>query len=66
VLHAGDFLAPSLMNVRLNSDGAQMIELLRRCEADWALLGNHEFDCGPEALKRNLTEAGFRVVASNL
>jgi 2',3'-cyclic-nucleotide 2'-phosphodiesterase (5'-nucleotidase family) len=66
VLHAGDFLSPSLMNVKLHSEGGQMIELLGHCGVDWALLGNHEFDRGPEALKRSLAAARFKVVASNL
>lgn len=54
------------MNVRLNSDGEQMVELLNHCQVDYALIGNHEFDCGAEILKHRLRQATFTPIASNL
>jgi hypothetical protein len=44
VLHAGDFLSPSLMSVVFK--GTQMVDLLHHCQIDFATTGNHEFDFG--------------------
>jgi hypothetical protein len=59
VLHGGDVIAPSLLSATY--DGAQMIDMLNRLDADalafdprmFAVFGNHEFD------KQELGQAGI-------
>lgn len=75
VLHAGDFLFPSLLSRRY--DGAQMVDALNALDGspgfDDRLLvtfGNHEFDKAKLAdaplLDRRLEESRFRWLGSNV
>lgn len=63
-IHAGDAISPSLLSGFDN--GAHMIALLNELPLDAFVLGNHEFDFGPEAAAERIAEAGFPVVNSNL
>jgi 2',3'-cyclic-nucleotide 2'-phosphodiesterase (5'-nucleotidase family) len=64
VLHAGDFVGPSLMSMAFK--GRQMIDLLHHCQVNFATIGNHEFDFGAGELEQRLNEARFRKIAANL
>ena len=64
ILDAGDYSqgdpAVSL------SQGATAVELMNMVGYDAAALGNHEFDYGFEALKKNMESAQFPVLAANV
>ena len=64
VLDAGDFSQGSSY-VSL-SEGATAIELMNTVGYDAVALGNHEFDYGFEALKKNMESAQFPVLAANV
>ena len=64
VVHSGDYLSPSGMS-RLFK-GAQMIDVLNCCGIDFATLGNHEFDFGPDVLWSRLAAAKWTNIVSNL
>lgn len=48
------------------SEGKLMIELFNRLGYDAWTLGNHEFDWGPDVVKRNLAQSKPTVLAANL
>lgn len=62
--HGGDAISPSLLSAF--DAGAHMIALLGRLQPDAMVLGNHEFDFGPTALRQRLAEAKFPMLAANL
>ena len=64
VLDAGDF-SQGTSYVSL-SEGATAIELMNMVGYDAVALGNHEFDYGFEALKKNMESATFPVLAANV
>lgn len=64
VMHSGDFLSPSVLSQQFH--GRQMVDVLNRIGLNFATLGNHEFDFGPDNLASRLEEAQFRIVVSNL
>ncbi|MFO1160696.1 MAG: 5'-nucleotidase C-terminal domain-containing protein [Reyranellaceae bacterium] len=64
VTFGGDLLSPSIMSGLLK--GAQMIELMNAVGTDLAVLGNHEFDFGPEVLAQRLEESRFPWLATNV
>lgn len=64
VTHGGDTISPSVMSSF--DQGRHMIDLLNRLPLDLLMLGNHEFDFGPDVLQQRLQEAEFPAVASNL
>ena len=64
VLDAGDFSqGDPAVNV---SEGATAIEMMNMAGYDAVALGNHEFDYGFEALKKNMESAQFPVLAANV
>jgi 2',3'-cyclic-nucleotide 2'-phosphodiesterase (5'-nucleotidase family) len=63
-IHAGDALSPSLLSSF--DKGAHMIELLNRLPLDLFVMGNHEFDFGPENAVEQLGKAEFTVLNSNV
>jgi 2',3'-cyclic-nucleotide 2'-phosphodiesterase (5'-nucleotidase family) len=63
-IHAGDALSPSLLSSF--DKGAHMIELLNRLPLDLFVMGNHEFDFGPENVVEQLGKAEFTVLNSNV
>lgn len=64
VVHSGDFLGPS--RVGKTTRGHVMVELLNRLGLDACVLGNHEFDYGPDVLVERLREARFKVSIGNV
>ena len=64
VLDAGDF-SQGTSYVSL-SEGATAVELMNMVGYDAVALGNHEFDYGFEALKKNMESAQFPVLAANV
>ncbi len=76
VLHAGDFLAPSLLSRTYK--GAQMVEALSALDGDpaaddprlYVTFGNHEFDAGKKAdgvaLDALIGISGFRWLGTNI
>lgn len=64
VVHAGDALSPSLLSGF--DQGAHMVALLNELLLDVFVMGNHEFDFGPEVTRARLAEAKFPVVNSNV
>ena len=69
-LMAGDTISPSLeSNTRVDGEmlqGRQMIEAWNAAGLDYATLGNHEFDFGPEVLLRRMGESKFKWLAANV
>jgi 2',3'-cyclic-nucleotide 2'-phosphodiesterase (5'-nucleotidase family) len=60
----GDLLSPSIMSGFHR--GAQMIELMNAVGTDIAVLGNHEFDFGPDVLRQRIGESRFPWLATNV
>lgn len=61
---AGDTLSPSVLSALFQ--GQQMIEALNALGLDAAVFGNHEFDFGPEVLRRRMSESRFPWLAANV
>lgn len=59
----GDAISPSLMSGL--DEGAHMIDLLNMLDLTAMVLGNHEFDFGPEIAKQRISEATFPVLGAN-
>src|SRR5690625_1838499 len=64
VTHGGGAISPSVLSSY--DPGRHMIALLNRLPLDLLVLGNHEFDFGPDVLQRRLQESEFAVLAANL
>jgi 2',3'-cyclic-nucleotide 2'-phosphodiesterase (5'-nucleotidase family) len=60
----GDLISPSLMSGL--TKGTQMVEMMNAVGVDVAVLGNHEFDFGPDVLKARLAESKFPWLAANV
>ena len=63
-VHAGDALSPSLLSGF--DRGAHMVALLNEMPLDVFVMGNHEFDFGPEVTRERLAEAKFPVLNANV
>lgn len=61
---AGDFLSPSIASSVYK--GRQMIDTFSAAGVDIGILGNHEFDFGPDVLKQRLSEAKFTWLVTNV
>lgn len=64
LVHSGDMLSPSLLSGF--DRGAHMIELMNRVPLDMMVVGNHEFDFGPEVAAERIAEARFPVLGTNI
>ncbi len=64
VTFGGDMISPSLMSGI--DKGAHMIALADAIGFDVAVLGNHEFDFGPDVLRERLSESGIVWLAGNV
>lgn len=62
--HAGDAISPSPMSTVLR--GEQMIAVLNALGLDVATFGNHEFDFGPDVLRRRMRESRFGWLSANV
>jgi len=60
----GDTLSPSLLSTLFQ--GQQMIEAWNALGLDMAVFGNHEFDFGPEVLRRRMEESRFPWLGANV
>lgn len=60
----GDFLSPSIASSVFK--GRQMMEAFDRTGVDIAILGNHEFDFGPDVLRQRMLEAKWTWLVSNI
>ncbi|MCR9255306.1 MAG: 5'-nucleotidase C-terminal domain-containing protein [Alphaproteobacteria bacterium] len=63
VTHGGDTISPSLLSGI--DQGAHMIDLFNTIGIDVMVLGNHEYDFGPEIMVRRVAEAQFPVLSAN-
>jgi 5'-nucleotidase / UDP-sugar diphosphatase len=64
VTFGGDMISPSLLSGI--DKGAHMIDLANAIGIDVAVLGNHEFDFGPDVLKQRLSESKTRWLVGNV
>lgn len=60
----GDMISPSLMSSF--DHGAHMVDLFNGIGLQYAALGNHEFDFGPEVLLERIGEAQYTILATNV
>ncbi len=61
---SGDTISPSVASSLFR--GRQMIEMWNALGLDFATLGNHEFDFGPDVLKQRMKESRFEWLISNV
>ncbi len=70
LLHAGDFLNPSLLGtMTYNGEkirGKQMVEIMNAMGFDLVTFGNHEFDLNEKDLQKRLDESNFDWVSANV
>lgn len=64
VTFGGDLISPSILSGL--TKGTQMIELMNALKADIAVLGNHEFDFGPEVAAARVSESNFPWLGTNV
>ncbi|MGI9419618.1 MAG: bifunctional metallophosphatase/5'-nucleotidase [Geminicoccaceae bacterium] len=60
----GDLFSPSVMSGL--TQGAQMVDFYNRLGTDVAVLGNHEFDFGPEVAEERIDESDFPWLGTNV
>ncbi len=63
-LLAGDTLSPSVESTF--HKGKQMIDAWNALGLDFAVLGNHEFDFGPDVLRQRMRESRFTWLGANV
>uniref|UniRef100_T1KNP1 5'-Nucleotidase C-terminal domain-containing protein n=1 Tax=Tetranychus urticae TaxID=32264 RepID=T1KNP1_TETUR len=63
-LFSGDCLGPSLLSTF--TKGSQMVPVLNSCQVDCAVVGNHDFDYGIDALSRIIQQTHFPWLLSNV
>ena len=63
VTFGGDTISPSLLSGL--DQGAHMIDLFNMLDLTAMVLGNHEFDFGPEILVQRVAEAEFPILSAN-
>lgn len=59
----GDFLSPCILSTF--DKGAHRIDLFNKMGVDAVVLGNHEFDFGPEEVKKRIQESHFPWLTAN-
>ena len=64
LVHVGDAYSPSLLSTM--DKGKSAVEMLNAVGVDYMVLGNHEWDFGPEILRERVWESNFPVLASNV
>lgn len=62
--YGGDMISPSLMSGI--DQGAHMVDLFNTIGLQYAALGNHEFDFGPDVMLQRVSEAEYTVLATNV
>jgi 5'-nucleotidase len=63
-LLAGDTISPSVESITFK--GAQMIDAWNAAGLDYATFGNHEFDFGPDELRKRMKESHFKWIVANV
>jgi 5'-nucleotidase len=63
-LFSGDTISPSVASRTFK--GKQMIAAWNALGLDYATLGNHEFDFGPEVLVQRITDSKFKWICANI
>jgi 2',3'-cyclic-nucleotide 2'-phosphodiesterase (5'-nucleotidase family) len=63
VTNGGDSISPSLLSSF--DHGAHMMDLFNKIGIDVMVLGNHEFDFGPEVAAERISEAQFPILSNN-
>ena len=63
LVHSGDAYSPSLLSAM--DKGKSAVEMLNAVGVDYMVLGNHEWDFGPEIARKRIWESNFPVLASN-
>ena len=63
LVHVGDAYSPSLLSTM--DKGKSAVEMLNAVGVDYMVLGNHEWDFGPEITRERVWESNFPVLASN-
>lgn len=70
LVHAGDFLNPSLIGtLKMDGEkvrGKQMIEVMNSMNFDLVAFGNHEFDLKYPDLQKRLNESNFQWIGTNV
>ncbi|HZI20004.1 MAG TPA: 5'-nucleotidase C-terminal domain-containing protein [Pyrinomonadaceae bacterium] len=64
LLLAGDTISPSVESITYK--GAQMIDAWNVVGLDYSVLGNHEFDFGPDVLLERMRESKFGWLGANV
>ena len=59
----GDLFSPSVLSGL--TQGAQMVEMMNAIGTDLAVVGNHEYDFGPEVAARNFAASAFPWLGAN-
>ncbi len=59
----GDFLSPCILSTL--DKGVHRIDLFNRMGVELVVLGNHEFDFGPEEVKKRIEESQFPWLTAN-
>ena len=62
--HAGDAFSPTLLSGF--DQGEHVIDLLNTIRPDAFVPGNHEYDFGPDVLRKRIAAARFPILAANL
>ncbi|MEZ5933431.1 MAG: 5'-nucleotidase C-terminal domain-containing protein [Alphaproteobacteria bacterium] len=60
----GDLISPSVMSGL--TKGSQMVDFYNKFGTDIAVLGNHEFDFGPEVAAERIAESDFPWLGTNV
>ncbi len=63
VTFGGDTISPSLLSGL--DQGAHMIDLLNHLGLTAMVMGNHEYDFGPDVARQRIAEATFPILATN-
>jgi len=64
LVHVGDAYSPSLLSTM--DKGKSTVEMLNAVGVDYMVLGNHEWDFGPEITRERVWQSNFPVLASNV
>ena len=64
LIHAGDAYSPSLLSGL--DKGKSTVDMLNAIGVDYMVLGNHEWDFGPEITRERVWQSNFPVLASNV
>ena len=63
-VHVGDAYSPSLLSTM--DKGKSAVDMLNAVGVDYMVLGNNEWDFGPEILRERVWQSNFLVLASNV